>query len=94
VCLVLLLYADLILSECELRRQQAVGQSGSVHMIGAFVPRCTDDGYFEALQCHSSTGQCWCVHRVSGVELLGSRRRVPSVPDCTSFVGEYHAILM
>lgn len=28
---------------------------------GAYVPQCDDDGFFRPLQCHASTGQCWCV---------------------------------
>lgn len=74
-----------ILSVCELHRRQAIGQSASGPVIGAFIPRCTDDGYFELLQCHSSTGDCWCVDQKEGVELIGSRQRVPSMPDCTRF---------
>jgi len=79
-----------ILTACQLRRQQAVGQSSSGHVIGAFIPRCTGDGYFEPLQCHSSTGVCWCVDRVEGLEMIGSRQRVPSMPDCTRFAGKTH----
>jgi len=91
---VLLSVADTtILTACQLRRQQVVAQSSSGHMmIGAFIPRCTADGYFEALQCHSSTGECWCVDRVEGVELTGSRQRVPSMPDCTRFTGTTHSL--
>lgn len=75
------------LSMCEMRRQQVVEQSSFGRVIGAFIPRCTDDGHFEVLQCHSSSGECWCVDRVEGLELVGSRQRVPSMPDCTRFSG-------
>ncbi|RWS19037.1 putative nidogen 1-like protein [Leptotrombidium deliense] len=27
---------------------------------GAYVPVCEDDGTYSKLQCHSSTGMCWC----------------------------------
>ncbi|RWS20195.1 putative nidogen 1-like protein [Leptotrombidium deliense] len=27
---------------------------------GAYVPACEDDGTYSKLQCHSSTGMCWC----------------------------------
>jgi len=84
----LLGFADAtILSACELSRQQAVNQSRSGPPIGTFIPRCTADGFFEVLQCHSGTGDCWCVDRVKGLELTGSRRRVPSMPNCTRFIG-------
>ena len=77
-----------ILGACQLRRQQAISQSG--HMIGMFIPRCTSSGHYEELQCHSGTGECWCVDRVDGLEMIGSRQRVPSMPDCTRFSGKTH----
>ncbi|KAK3558543.1 hypothetical protein QTP86_019014 [Hemibagrus guttatus] len=40
----------------------------------AYVPRCTEDGYFKATQCHGSTGQCWCVDKY-GNEIAGSRKQ-------------------
>ena len=30
-------------------------------LIGAYVPQCRDDGYYKGMQCHGSTGYCWCV---------------------------------
>lgn len=41
---------------------------------GAFVPRCNEEGYYKATQCHGSTGQCWCVDKY-GNELAGSRKQ-------------------
>uniref|UniRef100_A0A4Q8K8D1 U23-Hexatoxin-Hc1a_1 n=1 Tax=Hadronyche cerberea TaxID=1107879 RepID=A0A4Q8K8D1_HADCE len=29
-------------------------------MIGTFVPQCKEDGTYAPLQCHGSTGLCWC----------------------------------
>eukprot|EP00929_Paragymnodinium_shiwhaense_P067807 TRINITY_DN34092_c0_g2_i2.p1 TRINITY_DN34092_c0_g2~~TRINITY_DN34092_c0_g2_i2.p1 ORF type:complete len:631 (-),score=102.64 TRINITY_DN34092_c0_g2_i2:65-1957(-) len=49
--------------------------------IGVFVPRCDDDGDFAPIQCHASTGQCWCVDE-AGDELSGTRSRPgPMVKD-------------
>ncbi|XP_078000283.1 uncharacterized protein LOC144452853 isoform X2 [Glandiceps talaboti] len=42
----------------ELRDVQSRGP-----LIGAFTPRCTEDGYYEKKQCHGSTGYCWCSSR-------------------------------
>ncbi|KAK2193775.1 hypothetical protein NP493_5g02050 [Ridgeia piscesae] len=42
------------------------------NLLGAFVPQCTEDGYYEAKQCHGSTGHCWCVSK-EGEELQGTR---------------------
>ncbi|OBS68364.1 hypothetical protein A6R68_03096, partial [Neotoma lepida] len=41
---------------------------------GAFIPRCNEEGYYKATQCHGSTGQCWCVDKY-GNELAGSRKQ-------------------
>lgn len=49
---------------------EALAWSGLV--VGAFVPRCQDDGSFEPVQCLQSPGQCWCVD-VNGNELAGTR---------------------
>lgn len=51
-------------------------------LIGSFVPRCEDDGSFSPLQCHSSTGHCWCADQ-QGSEINGTRGRPgPSSADC------------
>lgn len=52
-------------------------------LIGAYIPRCTRLGDFEAMQCHGSTGECWCVNR-DGQEIRGTSRRAPDRPDCHS----------
>lgn len=35
--------------------------------------RCSPSGLFEAIQCDSSRGQCWCVDQ-DGMELYGTRQ--------------------
>jgi len=35
-------------------------------LIGAYIPQCEEDGSFSSVQCHSSTGSCWCVTTESG----------------------------
>ena len=42
-------------------------------LVGAFVPQCTDDGSYEKVQCHGSSGHCWCVDG-EGTELEGTRK--------------------
>ena len=29
-------------------------------MVGQFIPHCHRDGSYSPLQCHASTGFCWC----------------------------------
>jgi uncharacterized lipoprotein YbaY len=43
-------------------------------MVGGFAPNCKLDGSFEEKQCHSSTGNCWCVDTETGDEIQGTRR--------------------
>ncbi len=42
-------------------------------------PQCTDEGQFEPMQCHQTTGECWCVDD-RGVGIPGTRGL--SQPDC------------
>ncbi|XP_002734929.1 uncharacterized protein LOC100329048, partial [Saccoglossus kowalevskii] len=44
---------------CEQRRSQSL--QGSRGQLGRYVAQCKQDGRFEPLQCHQSTGFCWCV---------------------------------
>ena len=30
-------------------------------LLGAFIPQCHEDGAYKEVQCHGSTGYCWCV---------------------------------
>lgn len=51
-------------------------------VTGSYVPQCTDDGKFTPVQCHGSTGYCWCVS-VYGVEVEGTRKGPGEGPiDC------------
>uniref|UniRef100_A0A3Q3JDN9 Nidogen 2a (osteonidogen) n=1 Tax=Monopterus albus TaxID=43700 RepID=A0A3Q3JDN9_MONAL len=68
-------------SQCELHRDSL--QSG-VHLsgrpsLGAFIPQCDPDGRYRPLQCHSSTGYCWCVDS-QGQERAGTRTSPGSPP--------------
>ncbi|KAI0222387.1 Papilin [Lamellibrachia satsuma] len=59
-----------------------VARSRSSGLMGAFVPQCTDDGKFRTLQCHGSTGYCWCVNE-AGVEMENTRKGPSEGPvDC------------
>lgn len=43
------------------------------HLLGAYVPQCTETGFYHPKQCHGSTGYCWCVFE-NGI------KRVAAVP--------------
>ena len=49
-------------------------------MIGAFVPKCKENGEFEEKQCWGSTGYCWCVDE-DGNEIPGTKIR--GSPECS-----------
>ncbi|XP_056677124.1 testican-1 isoform X2 [Monodelphis domestica] len=56
----------------EMNRIQKLNKGKS--LLGIFIPRCNDEGFYKATQCHGSTGQCWCVDKY-GNELAGSRKQ-------------------
>ena len=49
-------------------------------LLGRYVPQCKKDGSFEEVQCHYSTGYCWCVD-TQGWEIKGTKVR--GRPSCT-----------
>ncbi|KAM6940668.1 testican-3 [Xenentodon cancila] len=48
-------------------------------LLGQYLPSCDEEGYYRSHQCHSSSGQCWCVDRY-GNEVAGSRSH--GTADC------------
>ncbi|XP_063296068.1 nidogen-2 [Pelobates fuscus] len=51
-------------------------------VLGGFIPECDEEGNYSPLQCHRSTGYCWCVDR-NGEEISGSRTQPgTSPPQC------------
>ncbi|XP_078366590.1 uncharacterized protein LOC144650724 isoform X3 [Oculina patagonica] len=53
---------------------------GGPPIVGAFLPSCKLNGDYEEVQCHGSTGFCWCVNKL-GNEIQGTRTR--GEPNCT-----------
>ncbi|KAJ7994796.1 hypothetical protein DPEC_G00253180 [Dallia pectoralis] len=47
--------------------------------LGVFVPHCHEHGQYRALQCHPSTGYCWCVDS-NGQERDGTRKEPGTGP--------------
>ena len=45
-------------TKCE--KEKAARENGPL-LIGGFIPQCEEDGSYSEVQCHGSTGYCWCV---------------------------------
>ncbi|XP_077999329.1 testican-1-like [Glandiceps talaboti] len=52
---------------------------------GAFIPACDEMGFFAGVQCHSSTGYCWCVDKY-GTEYENTR--VHGEPPCDEIIDD------
>jgi hypothetical protein len=50
-------------------------------MVGMFTPQCDDNGNYKHVQCHGSTGYCFCVDHL-GKKIPGTEQR--GRPDCSS----------
>ncbi|XP_038634704.1 uncharacterized protein nid2a isoform X12 [Scyliorhinus canicula] len=60
---------------CEQHRERLLTElslRGSEHLVGVHIPECDEEGRFRPLQCHGSTGHCWCVYE-NGQEITGTR---------------------
>ncbi|XP_039649364.1 nidogen-2 isoform X3 [Perca fluviatilis] len=71
-------------SQCEQHRDslQSGMEQGGPPSPGAFIPQCDSDGQYQPLQCHGSTGHCWCVD-IRGQERTGTRTPPGTAPkDC------------
>ena len=65
-------------SKCEKERDAVT--NGPL-LVGAFTPQCESDGSYSAVQCHGSTGYCWCVDG-EGNKLVETEIRFDR-PNCT-----------
>ncbi|KAM9803801.1 nidogen-1 [Neosynchiropus ocellatus] len=73
-------------TRCENHRDSLLGVTefgprGPRPPVGQFIPRCDENGGYEPMQCHGSTGHCWCVDR-NGQEIQGTRSGPGSRPMC------------
>lgn len=73
-------------TRCESHRDSLLGVTefgprGPRPPVGQYIPTCDENGEYEPMQCHDSTGHCWCVDR-NGQEIPGSRSGPGSRPMC------------
>nr|XP_015218127.1 PREDICTED: nidogen-1 [Lepisosteus oculatus] len=76
-------------TRCERERDRLLGSSSSAFgprgprpVPGQYIPTCDSLGNYTPLQCHGSTGHCWCVNR-HGDEIPGTRAGPGATPTCT-----------
>ena len=72
-------------TKCQLRVKEVTGHIIDINGTkvlppGMFLPKCKEDGTFEQVQCHPSTGYCWCVDE-DGKEMLFTKTR-QGIPEC------------
>ncbi|KAI5102053.1 nidogen-2 isoform X1 [Silurus meridionalis] len=65
-------------TQCEEHRDGLQAGVDGLPVVGAFIPQCDEEGHYKSLQCHGSTGHCWCVDS-RGQERAGTRTR-PGTP--------------
>jgi len=61
------------------KKAEIARNQGGPPIVGAFLPSCKLNGDYEEVQCHGSTGYCWCVDKL-GNELPRTRTR--GEPNC------------
>ena len=56
-------------------------EAQSNNLIGVFVPRCNEENgeLYKTLQCHGSTGFCWCVREEDGAKISDEPFRLTDV---------------
>ncbi|NXW60451.1 NID2 protein, partial [Eurystomus gularis] len=68
------------LTPCEHERlYPRAGPPGPSPVGDGHMPQCDEEGRYRPLQCHSSTGHCWCVD-TAGQEIAGTRTAPGSTP--------------
>ncbi|XP_029449963.1 nidogen-1 isoform X2 [Rhinatrema bivittatum] len=77
-------------TKCQRHRESALGFGDpglprGPRPVGQFVPTCDEYGEYTPVQCHASTGQCWCVNR-EGNEIDGTRKGPGIRPPCLDTV--------
>ncbi|XP_049754495.1 SPARC-related modular calcium-binding protein 1 isoform X3 [Elephas maximus indicus] len=68
---------------CDQERQSALEEAQQNPREGIVIPECAPGGLYKPVQCHQSTGYCWCVLVDTGRPLPGTSTRYV-MPSCES----------
>ncbi|KAL2099331.1 hypothetical protein ACEWY4_005811 [Coilia grayii] len=66
---------------CDQERQSALDEAGQNSREAIFIPDCGSQGLYKPVQCHQSTGYCWCVLVDTGRPIPGTSVRYQT-PEC------------
>uniref|UniRef100_A0A8C1ZYT1 Thyroglobulin type-1 domain-containing protein n=1 Tax=Cyprinus carpio TaxID=7962 RepID=A0A8C1ZYT1_CYPCA len=88
---VLFFYSADSLKTCEHEQMSMLAEEAIQGPEERFVPECSADGRYRAVQCHRSTGYCWCVRVDSGRPVPGTSAR-DQLPDCSA--QETHTLII
>ncbi|KAM9441565.1 SPARC-related modular calcium-binding protein 1-like [Salvelinus alpinus] len=67
---------------CERERAALMAEVHLLWQEERFIPKCSADGRYSPIQCHVTTGYCWCVRADTGRPLPGTSAR-NRLPDCS-----------
>ncbi|XP_073674497.1 SPARC-related modular calcium-binding protein 1-like [Garra rufa] len=79
------------LKTCEHERMSVLAEVATQASKQRFVPECSADGRYRAVQCYSNTGYCWCVRVDSGRPIPGTSAK-NQLPDCSA--QEKHTLII
>ncbi|KAM4729652.1 SPARC-related modular calcium-binding protein 2 isoform 2-T2 [Anableps anableps] len=68
-------------SSCDQEQQSAQEERRQHNNDAVFVPDCAQGGFYKPVQCHPSTGYCWCVLVDTGRPIPGTSTRYEQ-PKC------------
>ncbi|ETE72934.1 SPARC-related modular calcium-binding protein 1, partial [Ophiophagus hannah] len=71
------------INSCDQERQSALEEAKQNPREGIVIPECAPGGLYKPVQCHQSTGYCWCVLVDTGRPLPGTSTRYET-PVCES----------
>ncbi|XP_012415488.1 SPARC-related modular calcium-binding protein 1 [Trichechus manatus latirostris] len=66
---------------CDQERQSALEEAQQNPREGIVIPECAPGGLYKPVQCHQSTGYCWCVLVDTGRPLPGTSTRNLGCPE-------------
>ncbi|KAJ7988794.1 hypothetical protein DPEC_G00312900 [Dallia pectoralis] len=68
---------------CDQERRSALDEARQNPRHAVFIPDCAPVGLYKSVQCHQSTGYCWCVLVDTGRPIPGTSTRYQA-PECDS----------